>query len=151
MSKPHVVIYTDGSCNPSTGQGGCCAYVEWNKTYIVNYTGEYNTTNNRMELLAAILGLQSLIVPCKVDIYADSQYVINGFEKRWVQGWMRNNWKNGKGENVKNRDLWERLYELVNKHSVKFYWVKGHRDDPYNNFVDAVAGHASHNLTARDY
>ena len=136
MKRPKVVIYTDGAC--SNGRGGWAACLHWN-TDVVTLTGnEDNTTNNRMELTPVIRALESLTTNCDVELYSDSQYVLNGIMS-WVRAWKRNGWKNRKGEPVLNRSLWERMLEQINRHKVKTHWVKGHNGDPNNEAVDSLA------------
>ena len=98
-----------------------------------------NTTNNVMEITAVIEGLKLLKYSCEVEIYSDSAYVVNAFNNKWIEGWQKHNWVNSNKEPVKNRELWEQLIELVNKHQVKFIKVKGHSDNEYNNRCDELA------------
>ena len=137
---PHVIIYTDGGASPNPGLGGWAAVLfspEHNKEREI-YGAEGHTTNNRMELTAAIRALEALKVPCDVDLHTDSSYLQNAFAKRWLYNWKRRGWRNSSGEEVPNRDLWERLDELTKIHRVKWHWVKGHADDPRNNRCDAL-------------
>ena len=101
------------------------------------------TTNNRMELMAVIAGLEALNRPCEVEVYSDSQYVVNAFNQHWVDGWIKKGWKRGKNEPVKNVDLWKRLLEAKEKHSVTFHWVKGHDGHPQNERCDELATSAA--------
>ena len=136
-------IYTDGSClkNPGGPGGFACIIIDDSTNQIIanKALGEYTTTNNRMELEAAILGLKYFKTKSKITLITDSTYVRSGFEKGWVEKWKKNNWKNSLKQDVKNRDLWEDLLSLVETHDVKFIWVRGHDTNKYNNMVDAMA------------
>lgn len=101
--------------------------------------GYVRTTNNRMELMAAIVGLEALNRPCEVELYSDSQYLVNAFNQRWIENWQKKNWKRGKNEPVKNVDLWKRLLAAKAPHNVKFIWVRGHNGHPQNERCDALA------------
>ena len=101
--------------------------------------GYVRTTNNRMELMAVIAGLEALNRPCTVEVYSDSQYVVNAFNQHWVDGWLKKGWKRGKNEPVKNVDLWKRLLSAKGKHNVTFHWVKGHDGHPQNERCDELA------------
>ena len=101
--------------------------------------GYTKTTNNRMELMAVIAGLEALNLPCTVEVYSDSQYVVNAFNQHWVDGWIKKGWKRGKNEPVKNVDLWKRLLEVKSRHQVTFHWVKGHDGHPQNERCDQLA------------
>ena len=125
-----VIIYTDGSArgNPD-GPGGYGTVLQFTDSKGQLHEREFSagykkTTNNRMELMAAIVGLEALIRPCQVDLYSDSQYLVKAFNDRWIDGWIKNNWKNSKKEPVKNIDLWKRLLEAKKPHQVHFIWVK---------------------------
>lgn len=140
-----VTIYTDGSArgNPD-GPGGYGTVLQfWDskgQLHEREYSAGYKkTTNNRMELMAAIVGLEALIKPCEVDLYSDSQYLVKAFNDRWIDGWQKNNWKNSKKEPVKNIDLWKRLLEAKKPHKVNFIWVKGHAGHPGNERCDQLA------------
>ena len=137
--KPHVIIYTDGGASPNPGLGGWAAILhspEHSKTLEL-YGAEPHTTNNRMELTAAIRALEALKVACDVDLHTDSSYLRNTFAKGWLYNWKRNGWKNSSGP-VPNRDLWERLDELTQTHHVNWHWVKGHAYDERNNRCDSL-------------
>ncbi len=144
-----VKIYTDGAArgNPDGpgGYGTVIQYVDTNGTlHEREYSQGYNkTTNNRMELMAAIVGLEALIKPCNVELYSDSQYLVNAFNQNWISSWIKKDWKRGKNEPVKNRDLWERLLEAKKPHNVKFIWVKGHAGHPLNERCDGLATSAA--------
>lgn len=138
--RPHVIIYTDGGASPNPGLGGWAAILhspEYNKTREL-YGAEPATTNNRMELTAAIKALEALKRPCDVDLHTDSSYLQNAFVKHWLTSWKRKGWRTSTGSDVLNRDLWERLLELTKIHNVKWHWVKGHAFDERNNRCDAL-------------
>ena len=97
------------------------------------------TTNNRMEMMAVIVGLEALNRPCQVEVYSDSQYVVNAFNQHWIEGWVKKGWKRGKNEEVKNVDLWKRLLEAKKDHEVTFHWIKGHAGHPQNERCDELA------------
>jgi len=134
-----VVIYTDGACSGNPGPGGWGAILMYkgNKKEISG--GSKQTTNNIMELTAVIEGLKMLKFPCEVDLCSDSAYVVNAFEQKWIFGWLKKNWKTASGDSVKNKELWQELYELTKMHTVKFIKVKGHSDNEYNNRCDELA------------
>lgn len=140
-----VKIYTDGAArgNPD-GPGGYGSVLEYVDTkgelHVKEISRGYvRTTNNRMELMAVIAGLEALNRPCEVEVYSDSQYVVNAFNQHWVDGWIKKGWKRGKNEPVKNVDLWKRLLAAKEKHSVTFHWVKGHDGHPQNERCDELA------------
>jgi ribonuclease HI len=140
-----VKIYTDGAArgNPD-GPGGYGTVLEYVDTKGELHTKELSqgykkTTNNRMELMAVIAGLEALNRPCEVELYSDSQYVVNAFNRHWIDGWIKKGWKRGKNEPVKNVDLWKRLLAAKEKHRVTFIWVKGHDGHPQNERCDALA------------
>lgn len=108
--------------------------------------GEKLTTNNRMELTASIEALKALKEPCKVKLYSDSAYLVNGFRQGWIDNWQRNGWRNSRNEPVENQDLWKRLLELLERHSVEFIKVKGHSDNEWNNRCDELAREAIQRL-----
>ena len=110
------------------------------------YGGNKNTTNNIMELTAVIEALKMLKYPCEVNLYSDSAYVVNAFEKGWIYNWLKNNWKTSGKEPVKNKELWQELYNLTKIHEVTFNKVKGHADNEYNNRCDELARNASKNV-----
>lgn len=134
-----VLIYTDGACSGNPGKGGYCAILMHEGKEKVISGSEVETTNNRMELLAVIKGLEALKMPCSVNIFSDSQYVVDAFNKGWIIGWMNNGWKNTSKKEVKNIDLWKRLLELCGVHLVRFTKVAGHSDNEYNNRCDKIA------------
>lgn len=133
-----VSIHTDGSCLGNPGPGGWAALLRYNGREKELSGGEVQTTNNRMELMAAIMALESLKEPCAVTLHIDSQYVRQGITE-WMPNWVRRNWKTAGGEAVKNRDLWERLYLATQPHRIDWRWVKGHNGDPDNERVDLLA------------
>lgn len=144
-----VQIYTDGAArgNPD-GPGGYGTVVQYTDQSGVlherTFSGGYvKTTNNRMELMAAIVGLEALTRPCEVDLYSDSKYVTDAFNQHWIDGWIKNNWKRGKSGPVKNIDLWKRLLEAKKMHQVTFNWVKGHAGHPLNERCDQLATSAA--------
>ncbi len=134
-----VVLYTDGACSGNPGPGGWCAILLYgsHEKQLDGYVKE--TTNNRMELFAAIQGLGALKEPCRVKLYSDSAYLINAFEKRWIIGWQRNGWKTSQKKPVENQDLWRLLIHYAAVHNIEWIKVKGHADNAYNNRCDQVA------------
>lgn len=126
--------------NPGPGGWGSILMYQNNQKEI--YGGKGDTTNNVMELTAVIEALKLLKFRCKVSVYSDSAYVINGFNQKWIYGWMKNGWKNASKEPVKNKELWQELYDLTKKHDVTFIKVKGHSDNEYNNRCDELAREA---------
>ena len=140
-----VVSYTDGAArgNPDGpgGYGTVLSYTDTKGTeHLREYSGGYvRTTNNRMELMAAIVGLEALTKPCEVELYSDSQYLVKAFNEHWIDGWVKKGWKRGKNEPVKNVDLWKRLLAAKAPHNVIFYWVKGHAGHPQNERCDTLA------------
>lgn len=140
-----VALYTDGAArgNPD-GPGGYGAVLEYVDGKGTLHTKELSqgyirTTNNRMELMAVITGLEALNRSCMVDVYSDSKYVVDAFNQHWIDGWLKKGWKRGKNEPVKNVDLWKRLLAVKEKHEVTFYWVKGHDGHPQNERCDILA------------
>ncbi len=133
-----VQIYTDGACRNNPGPGGFGAILVYGKYEKELSGGERDTTNNRMELLAAISGLAALKEPCIVTLYSDSKYLVDAYTQGWVDSWRSQGWKRGR-EELKNRDLWERLDTLVHTHEVEFVWVKGHDGHEYNERCDKLA------------
>jgi ribonuclease HI len=136
---PHVEIYTDGGCDPNPGLGGYGVVLVHPKKRAEASGGFRKTTNNRMEILAAIAGLEMLKHPCKVTLYSDSQYLVEAMTKGWVELWRRKQWWHRKTEPVPNRDLWERLLGLCEKHQVDFRWVRGHAGNLENERCDQLA------------
>ena len=134
-----VTIYTDGACSGNPGKGGFGVILNFNGGTKEISKGYMLTTNNRMELLAAIKGLEALKEPCKVKLWSDSKYLIDSINKKWIDSWQKNGWKNSKKEKVKNKDLFERLIKLTNIHDVEFMWVKGHDGHEENERCDYLA------------
>ena len=134
-----IDIYTDGACsgNPGPGGRGAVLIYQENKKQLSGYQPE--DTNNRMELFAAIQGLSALKESCVVNLYSDSSYLVNAFEKHWIEKWQRNGWKTSTKSPVENQDLWKLLLIHVRKHQVRFIKVKGHSDNQYNNRCDEMA------------
>ena len=139
---PQVVIYSDGACSGNPGPGGWGALLRYKGHERELAGGEAHTTNNRMELMAAIMGLETLSEPCNITLFTDSQYVRQGITE-WMPSWVRRNWKTAGGDQVKNRDLWERLHEATQRHQIDWRWVKGHSGDPDNERVDQLARDAA--------
>ena len=137
-----VEIWTDGGCKPNPGPGGWAALLRYGAHERELAGAEAETTNNRMELMAAISALESLTEPCGVDLTTDSQYVRQGITE-WMPNWVRRNWKTAGGDPVKNRDLWERLHAATGRHQIEWRWVKGHNGDPDNERVDQMARDAA--------
>ena len=133
-----VNIYTDGACRGNPGIGGWGVYIEYGETIKELYGGDELTTNNRMELTAAIKGLEALNTKCQVNLITDSKYVMDGING-WINGWKKNNWKNSQKKDVKNKDLWIQLDKLNSLHEVKWSWVKGHSGHFQNEKADQLA------------
>ncbi len=142
-----VIIYTDGACSGNPGPGGWGAILMYKDNKKEISGGKKNTTNNEMELTAVIEGLKLLKYPCEVEVYSDSAYVVNAFLQKWIDNWIKNNWKTSNKEPVKNQELWKELYELTKTHKVKFIKVKGHSDNEFNNRCDELARNAITNIT----
>ncbi len=134
-----VDIYTDGACSGNPGAGGYGVILRYMGREKELSGGEPNTTNNRMELMAVIAALGALKEPCRVRLYSDSQYVINGVVKGWAASWQKNGWIKKDKSPALNSDLWERLLELLKGHEVEFVWVKGHNEHPENERCDRLA------------
>ena len=134
-----VEIYTDGACSGNPGVGGYASILIYNGNEKVVSGFERQTTNNRMELLAVIKGLEALKEDCEVDLYSDSQYVVEAFNQGWIVNWESNGWKTSAKKEVKNIDLWQKLIELTKMHKVNFIKVKGHADNVKNNRCDELA------------
>ncbi|MBF0978973.1 MAG: ribonuclease HI [Clostridiales bacterium] len=138
----NIILYTDGACSGNPGPGGWGAVLIFNGIEKELSGANPNTTNNVMEITAVIEGLKALKRPCNVNIYSDSAYVVNCFEKNWINNWIKNNWVNSKKEPVKNKELWLELYDLTKIHKVTFNKVKGHSNVKYNNRCDELARNA---------
>lgn len=134
-----VTIYTDGACSGNPGPGGYGAVLMYGneKRELSGYSE--NTTNNKMEIMAAIIALETLKESCKVKLYSDSSYLVESIEKNWLDNWKKNGWKTANKKPVKNRDEWERLDKQLSIHDVQFIKVKGHSDNEFNNRCDALA------------
>lgn len=140
-----IELYTDGACSGNPGVGGYGAILRYNDYEKVISGGELETTNNRMEVYAVIMGLLQLKEECEVTVYSDSAYTVNAFNEHWIYGWAKSGWKKSDGKPVLNSDLWKELYALVGRHKVKFVKVKGHSDNELNNRCDALARAAIRN------
>ncbi len=137
-----VIIYTDGACSGNPGPGGWGAILMYKDTKKEISGGKKDTTNNVMELTAALEGLKMLKFPCEVDLYSDSAYLVNGFSQGWIYNWQKNNWQTSNKEPVKNKEIWQEIYNLTQMHKVKFIKVKGHADNEFNNRCDELARNA---------
>lgn len=138
MNSDIVIIYTDGACSGNPGVGGWGAILKYNETIKEIHGCNKNTTNNRMELIAVIEALKILKRNCQIQIYTDSQYVKNGITE-WIRNWMKNSWKNSKKQEIANKDLWQKLYELTNLYNIEWFWVKGHNNNTMNERADQLA------------
>lgn len=136
-----VDIFTDGACRGNPGPGGWGLVLRYRGREKQLYGGEPLTTNNRMELMAAIVGLESLTRPCRVRVTTDSQYVKKGITE-WLPSWKARNWRTADKKPVKNQDLWQRLDEVSSRHQVEWHWVRGHQGHPENELADALANKA---------
>lgn len=143
QSKPEVTIYTDGACSGNPGKGGYGAVLEYStggRVISRELSGAFeNTTNNRMELTAAIKALSALKKPCIVTLISDSKYLTDAVNRGWLDSWKKNGWKKSDKKSVLNVDLWEELLELTARHEVKFEWIKGHAGHPQNERCDFLA------------
>ncbi len=137
-AKPHVTIHTDGACSGNPGPGGWGVLLSNGAKQKELFGGEPETTNNRMELLAAIKGLEALKTACRVTLITDSVYVRDGITK-WIHGWRRNGWRTAAKKPVKNEDLWQRLDTAQSRHEMEWRWVKGHAGDAGNERADELA------------
>lgn len=134
-----VIIYTDGACSGNPGPGGWGAILMYKEKKLELSGYEAHTTNNRMELLAPIQALSRLKEPCAVKIYSDSAYLVNAFNKHWLENWQRHNWVKSDKKPVENQDLWQRLLAFTGIHRIEWIKVKGHSTNPYNNRCDEMA------------
>ena len=134
-----VTIYTAGACSGNPGPGGWGAILQYGAHTKEISGGDPHTTNNKMELLGVISALELLREPCCVELYSDSKYVIDGITKGWARGWKARGWKKADKTPAKNPELWDRLLSLLDQHDVRFHWVKGHAENPYNNRCDELA------------
>lgn len=150
-----VAIYSDGSARGNPGPGGYGTVVQYVDTKGTVHEREFsagykNTTNNRMELLGAITGIEALTKPCEITVISDSKYVTDAFNKNWIGGWLKNNWKNSQKQPVKNVDLWKRLLKAMEPHEVTFQWIKGHAGHAENERCDELATRAADGLHLLD-
>lgn len=134
-----VELYTDGACSGNPGPGGYGAILVFGGRERELSGGEKETTNNRMELMAAIVGLEALKEPCQVILTSDSRYLVDAVEKKWLDSWVRRGWKKADGKPALNIDLWKRLLVQLERHEVSFRWIKGHAGHPYNERCDSLA------------
>ena len=133
-----VIIYTDGACRGNPGPGGWGALIKFESAEKEIFGGQPDTTNNQMELSAAIEGLAALKEPCSVELFTDSKYVMDGITQ-WIQNWKKNNWRTAAKKDVKNKELWQKLDQLISQHRVQWHWVKGHSGDAGNETADLLA------------
>lgn len=148
MAKP-IVIYSDGGSDPNPGIGGWAAVLRYGRHEKVLSGSDPATTNNRMELMAAISALEVLKRPSEVEFHTDSEYVRKGITQ-WIEGWAQRGWKNKAGKPISNADLWQRLWPLTQQHEINWHWVKGHSGDPLNERVDTLAREARMKITPTD-
>jgi len=134
-----VEIYTDGACTGNPGKGGFGAILIYNGTEKKISRGYRKTTNNRMELMAAVESLKLLKEPCTVELYSDSKYLTDAINKGWLEGWAKNGWRKADKKKVLNVDLWQELRQIIDVHDVTFIWVKGHAGNKYNEICDVMA------------
>lgn len=142
-----VQIFTDGACKGNPGPGGWGALLRYGDKEKELWGGEANTTNNRMELMAAIEGLKALTRSCEVTLTTDSKYVLQGLNE-WLAGWKRNGWKNSQKQPVKNQDLWMQLDEQCQRHQIEWQWVRGHTGHPDNERADMLANRGASEISA---
>ena len=141
-----VTIYTDGACSGNPGPGGWGAILMYEDIKKEISGAQKDTTNNIMEITAVLEALKLLKFECSVKVYSDSAYVVNAFNQGWIENWKKNNWRTAGKDPVKNKELWEELYELTQKHKVEFIKVKGHADNEFNNRCDEMAREAINKL-----
>ena len=134
-----IIIYTDGACSGNPGPGGYGCVLRYNKSRKELSGGFRETTNNRMEIIAALKALESLKYPCRVKLHSDSKYLVNTMTKGWAERWKAQNWMRTRTEKAKNPDLWEQMLKLCSIHNVEFIWVKGHASNEENNRCDELA------------
>ena len=137
-----ITIYTDGACSGNPGPGGWGAILMYKDIKKEISGGKKDTTNNVMELTAVIEALKLVKFPCKIRVYSDSAYVVNGFLQGWIYNWIKKNWRTADGSPVKNKELWEILYNFTKTHEIEFIKVKGHSDNEFNNRCDELARNA---------
>ncbi|KRO33691.1 MAG: ribonuclease H [SAR86 cluster bacterium BACL1 MAG-120828-bin5] len=133
-----VIMYTDGACRGNPGPGGWGAFITYEGASKEIFGGKPDATNNQMELSAAIEGMVALKEPCQIDLFTDSKYVMDGITQ-WIHNWKKNNWRTAAKKDVKNKELWQKLDELINFHQVQWHWVKGHSGDEGNEMADLLA------------
>ncbi|MBL8728026.1 MAG: ribonuclease HI [Planctomycetes bacterium] len=150
MPKPNVTIYSDGACLGNPGRGGYGTVLLAGEHRKELSAGFRHTTNNRMELLGAIVGLEALKQPCKVVLWSDSQYVIHALSKGWLAGWQKRGWRTSGRQPVKNQDLWQRLLEAIDGHTIEWRWVRGHTGDVENERCDELAVAAANAADLQD-
>lgn len=138
MSIPHVTVYTDGAYSKNQGAGGWASFMTYGHHDLMLCDYVQDTTNNRMEIQAVLSSLAQLNCKCRVDIYSDSQYVVNGINL-WLNNWVKRGWKSSTGNPVLNQDLWEMMFHYKKQHIIKAYWVRGHNGDPGNELCDGLA------------
>ena len=138
-TKKTVQIFTDGACSGNPGPGGWGAILRYGETTRELAGGEQHTTNNRLELTAVISALSALKEPCRVELYSDSKYFIDGVQKGWAASWKKRGWKKGDGKPALNPDLWQQILDLMERHQVQLHWVKGHAGHPENERCDQLA------------
>ncbi len=136
-------MYTDGACSGNPGPGGYGTILRYGDHELELSAGYKKTTNNRMELMAIIAGLEALKEPCTIEIYSDSRYIVDAIQKGWAKRWQKNSWMRNKKEKAKNPDLWQRLLKLLERHEVTFHWVKGHAGHSENERCDQLAVQAA--------
>ena len=139
MELKNVQMYTDGACCGNPGPGGYGTILRFGKFEKKISGGEPNTTNNRMELTAVIVGLRALNQKCRVDVYSDSKYIVDAIEKGWAKKWRANGWMRNEKDKALNPDLWEEMLNLLDNHEVVFHWIKGHNGHPENEECDRMA------------
>jgi len=139
IQRKHVTIFTDGACSGNPGPGGWGAILRYNQVEKELSGGEKETTNNRMELTAAISALSALKEPCSVTLYSDSKYLVDGMSKGWAKGWRAKGWRKSDGKPALNPDLWQQLLDLFERHEVELVWIKGHNEHPENERCDRLA------------
>ena len=137
--EQNVIIYTDGACSGNPGPGGWGAILMYKDAKKEISGGMKETTNNIMEITAVVEALKCLKTECSVKVYSDSAYTVNAFNQGWIYNWMKNGWRTADGKSVKNKELWQELYSLTQKHKVEFIKVKGHADNEFNNRCDEMA------------
>jgi len=139
----HIKLYSDGACRGNPGSGGYGTILVFGEAEKSFSDGEAHTTNNRMELMGVIVGLEALTEPCRVDVYTDSKYVVDAVAKGWAVGWRQRGWIKADKKPALNSDLWERLLNLIEQHQTTFHWVKGHAGHVYNERCDVLATQAA--------